>query len=264
MGPGTSHPKGSSVLRRPSLGITCATVPVTRLHLHLTQRCIPGWGLRADEVLQVGHAHHHAPVSCAQRRGLSRTQLPCCGPPWADQHARVPGSKQHLRDSHSHPGTPQALPTSWGRLETAPEGASTGREEGNRQTPAARLRELELGDTRTEGHKTTGTQTGEAKGRALRSGNSLIGVSCWCSPKPTRVPVLLGLRIQLHLGKGIHLPAEPGFQEGVKHVGVQDLQGIRWRSAHTSLDPSPVETHRPSTQSSRAPEPKHPELSSPT
>lgn len=176
----------------------------------------------------------------------------------------MPGSKQHLRDSHSHSGTSQALPTSWGRLETAPEGASTGREEGNRQTPAAGLGELELGDTRTEGHRTTGAQTGEAKGRAIRSGNSLIGVSCWCSPKPTRVPVLLGLHVQLHLGKGIHLPAEPGFQEGVKHVGIQDLQGIRWRSAHTPLwippqwlptGPAPrvLEPQNQSTQNYQAP-----------
>lgn len=46
------------------------------------------------------------------------------------------------------------------------------------------------------------------------------------SPAPPSVaaPVLLGLRVEVHLGEGVHPPAEPGFKESVKHVGVQHLK----------------------------------------
>lgn len=40
----------------------------------------------------------------------------------------------------------------------------------------------------------------------------------------TCTPVLLGLCVEVHLGKGVHPSAEPGLEEGVKHVCIQDLE----------------------------------------
>ena len=37
-------------------------------------------------------------------------------------------------------------------------------------------------------------------------------------------PVLFGLCVEVHLCKGVHPSAEPGFKERVKHVGIQHLK----------------------------------------
>lgn len=51
---------------------------------------------------------------------------------------------------------------------------------------------------------------------------------CVCTPSlrpiTATVPVLLRLRAQVRLGKGVHPSAEPGFKKRMKHVGIQNLK----------------------------------------
>lgn len=50
----------------------------------------------------------------------------------------------------------------------------------------------------------------------------------------SEAPVLLRLGVKVHPSKGVHPAVEPGLQEGVEHVGIQNLH-VSERSCQTVL-----------------------------
>lgn len=61
--------------------LTCAAAR-TACGVHQPERGVPGCQLRHGDVLQVGHADHHAPVGDLQVRGLPRRYFLNSRSPW--------------------------------------------------------------------------------------------------------------------------------------------------------------------------------------
>lgn len=233
--------------------VTCANAAAVQ-GACLPQRRFAGQQLGAGEVLQVGHADHHAPAGRVLGRGFAGGRLLHRQSPRTQQH---PARSAAGRAATPHP-TAAALTAQHAPAKRAPQGGGRcPRPRTPRKSPqhgagagAGDARSTASGEEVGTGLGTAETGGGGAPGReqrARRPGAQKRAGRCVRLPDGTtlrpdgttprarlhpeprapprrQVPVLLGLRAQVRLGKGVHPSVEPGFKKRTKHVGIQHLE----------------------------------------